>query len=78
RGAPRFRAALTPRADLVLCAPVHALALAALGAADAATGIAGLGRYLQIFVLVPAAHLLSLRDARDVRVLAWGLVALAL
>ncbi|SCD98974.1 O-antigen ligase [Streptomyces sp. TverLS-915] len=78
RGATPFRAALTPRAALVLGAPVLALALAAFGAADAATGIAGLGRYLQIFVLVPAALLLSLRDARDVRVLAWGLVALAL
>ncbi|WP_433344153.1 O-antigen ligase family protein [Streptomyces sp. CA-253872] len=69
---------LTARAVLVLGVPVLALALAALGAADAASGIAGLGRYLQIFVLVPAALLLSLRDPRDFRVLAWGLVALAL
>ncbi|WP_432090718.1 O-antigen ligase family protein [Streptomyces sp. NRRL F-5630] len=71
-------APLTPRAALLLGVPVLALALAALGTADAATGIAGLGRYLQIFVLVPAALLLSLRDPRDLRVLAWGLVALAL
>ncbi|MEU6440324.1 O-antigen ligase family protein [Streptomyces sp. NPDC047046] len=73
-----FLPRLTPRAALVLGAPVLALALAALGAADAATGVAGLGRYLQVFVLVPAALLLSLRDPRDFRVLAWGLVALAL
>jgi O-antigen ligase len=35
-------------------------------------------RYLQIFVLVPAAVLLLLRGRRDVRVLAWTFVGLAL
>lgn len=69
---------LNRTAALVFGAPVLALTAAAFGAADPATGIAGLGRYLQIFVLVPLALLLLLREARDFRVLAWALVGLAL
>ncbi|MEE4424925.1 O-antigen ligase family protein [Streptomyces bugieae] len=65
-------------AALVLGAPVAALALATVTSADPAASLPGLVRHLQIFVLVPAALLLTLRDARDFRVLAGALVLLAL
>ncbi|WBO66247.1 O-antigen ligase family protein [Streptomyces camelliae] len=68
---------LTRRAALILALPVPGLALAALHAVSPGAGIAGLGRYLQIFVLVPAAVLLLIRDRRDFRLLAWAFVALA-
>lgn len=69
---------LSRTAAVVLGLPVAGLALAAMGAVSPGAGIAGLGRYLQIFVLVPAAVLLLIRDRRDFRLLAWSFVALAL
>ncbi|MEU3659798.1 O-antigen ligase family protein [Streptomyces sp. NPDC032940] len=72
------RRPLSPAAVLVLGLPVVGIALAALGASSPTTGLAGLARYLQIFVLVPAAVLLLLRDRRDFGVLAWTFVGLAL
>jgi O-antigen ligase len=72
------RRPLSPAAALVLGLPVVGIAFAALGASSPAAGLAGMVRYLQIFVLVPAAVLLLLRDRRDVRVLAWTFVGLAL
>ncbi|MDT0436045.1 MULTISPECIES: O-antigen ligase family protein [Streptomyces] len=71
------RRALTPTAAVVLGLPVVGLAVAAVGSSSAGAGISGLGRYLQIFVLVPAAVLLLVRDRADFRVLAWSFVALA-
>ncbi|MET8976272.1 O-antigen ligase family protein [Streptomyces sp. NPDC004539] len=68
---------LSRRAAVLLGMPVAGLTLAALGASSAGAGTTGLGRYLQIFVLVPAAVLLLVRDARDFRLLAWAFVALA-
>ncbi|MFJ9421405.1 O-antigen ligase family protein [Streptomyces sp. NPDC101249] len=74
----RFRRrALTSTAAVVLGLPVVGLAVAAVGSSSAGAGISGLGRYLQIFVLVPAAVLLLVRDRADFRVLAWSFVALA-
>ena len=49
-----------------------------MGASSPGAGLTGLGRYLQIFVLVPAAVVLLVRDRRDFRVLAWSFVGLAL
>ncbi|MFD5447379.1 O-antigen ligase family protein [Streptomyces sp. NPDC003470] len=72
------RRPLPPAAALVLGLPVVGIALAALGASSPAAGLAGMGRYLQVFVLVPAAVLLLLRDRRDFLVLAWTFVGLAL
>ncbi|MGQ4415501.1 O-antigen ligase family protein [Streptomyces sp. SAS_269] len=72
------RRPLSRTAAVVLGLPVAGLALAAMGAVSPGAGITGLGRYLQIFVLVPAAVLLLIRDRRDFRLLAWSLVALAL
>ncbi|MFI2208768.1 O-antigen ligase family protein [Streptomyces sp. NPDC020141] len=69
---------LTPLAAAVLGLPVVALAVATVTAADPAAALPGLLRHLQVFVLVPAAVVLSLRDARDFRVVAGALVALAL
>ncbi|MFF2368578.1 O-antigen ligase family protein [Streptomyces sp. NPDC058122] len=72
------RRPLSTTAALVLGLPVIGISVAAAGAADPGAGITGLTRYLQIFVLVPAAVLLLVRDRRDLRLLAWSFVALAL
>ncbi|MET7284469.1 O-antigen ligase family protein [Streptomyces sp. NPDC005573] len=69
---------LSRTAVVVLGLPVGGLALAAVDAVSPGEGVAGLGRYLQIFVLVPAAVLLLIRDRRDFRLLAWAFVGLAL
>ncbi|GCB49274.1 O-antigen ligase [Streptomyces sp. NL15-2K] len=72
------RRPLTPAAAMVLALPVVGLALAAVGASSPQAGLTGLGRYLQIFVLVPAAVLLLIRDRADFRLLAWSVVGLGL
>ncbi|AWW39507.1 MULTISPECIES: O-antigen ligase family protein [Streptomyces] len=72
------RRPLSPTAVVVLGLPVVGLALAAMGASSPEAGLTGLGRYLQIFVLVPAAVLLLIRDRFDFRLLAWSFVGLAL
>lgn len=72
------RRPLSRTAAVVLGLPVTGLALAAMDAVSPGAGIAGLGRYLQIFVLVPAAVLLLVRHRSDFRLLAWSLVGLAL
>ncbi|NGO07265.1 O-antigen ligase family protein [Streptomyces sp. HC44] len=72
------RSPLSPAAAVVLGLPVAGLALAAVGAASPEAGLAGLCRYLQIFVLVPAAVLLLIRHRADFRLLAWSFVGLAL
>ncbi|WP_053743814.1 O-antigen ligase family protein [Streptomyces sp. NRRL WC-3618] len=72
------RRPLSRTAAVVLGLPVVGLAVAAVGASSPAAGIGGLGRYLQIFVLVPASVVLLVRDRRDFRVLAWAFVAFAL
>ncbi|CAM5717084.1 hypothetical protein SALBM135S_09601 [Streptomyces alboniger] len=69
---------LTRTAAVLLGLPVVGVTVAAFGASSAATGVAGAARYLQIFVLVPAAVLVLIRDARQFRLVAWALVALAL
>ncbi|UFR04399.1 O-antigen ligase family protein [Streptomyces sp. Go40/10] len=71
------RRPLTRTAALLLGLPVAGLAPAALHAVSSDAGITGFGRYLQVFVLVPAAVLLLVRDRADFRLLAWSLVALA-
>ncbi|WP_427922391.1 O-antigen ligase family protein [Streptomyces sp. cg40] len=72
------RRPLTPTAVAVMGLPVLGLSIAAMGASSPGAGLSGLGRYLQIFVLVPAAVVLLIRDRRDFRVLAWSFVSLAL
>ncbi|KUM90534.1 O-antigen ligase family protein [Streptomyces pseudovenezuelae] len=71
------RRPLSRTAAVLLGLPVAGLAVAAVGASSPAAGLTGMGRYLQVFVLVPAAVLLLVRDRRDFRLLAWSLVALA-
>ncbi|MEU0439756.1 O-antigen ligase family protein [Streptomyces sp. NPDC006186] len=71
------RRPLSRTAALVLGLPVAGLAVAAMGASSAGAGLGGLGRYLQIFVLVPAAVLLLVRGRADFRLLAWSFVGLA-
>ncbi|MFD0315098.1 O-antigen ligase family protein [Streptomyces flavalbus] len=71
------RRPLSRTAALVFGLPVAGLALAAAGAASAESAVGGLVRYAQVFVLVPAAVLLLIRDRRDVRALAWACVGLA-
>ncbi|KKD03245.1 O-antigen ligase family protein [Streptomyces sp. WM6386] len=72
------RRPLSRTAAVVLGLPVLGLAIAAAGASSPGAGITGMGRYLQIFVLVPAAVLLLIRGRGDFRVLAWSFVGLAL
>ncbi|MEU1014759.1 O-antigen ligase family protein [Streptomyces sp. NPDC005898] len=72
------RRPLSGSAAVLLALPVVGVTVAALGASSAATGVAGAARYLQIFVLVPAAVMVLVRDARDVRLIGWAFVGLAL
>ncbi|MFD3311694.1 O-antigen ligase family protein [Streptomyces sp. NPDC058694] len=72
------RRPLSRTAAVVLALPVVGIALAAAGAASPGAGITGLVRYLQIFVLVPVAVMLLIRDRRDARLVAWSLIGLAL
>ncbi|MFI0231653.1 O-antigen ligase family protein [Streptomyces sp. NPDC017086] len=71
------RRPLRPAAAVILALPVAGLVPAALHAVPPDAGISGLGRYLQIFVLVPAAVALLVRGRSDFRLLAWSFVALA-
>ncbi|MET9775639.1 O-antigen ligase family protein [Streptomyces sp. NPDC006367] len=71
------RRPLSRTAAVVLGLPVLGLAVAAVGAASPGAGLGGLGRYLQVFVLVPAAVMLLVRGRQDVRLLAWSVVGLA-
>ncbi|MEV0244020.1 O-antigen ligase family protein [Streptomyces sp. NPDC050674] len=71
------RRPLSRTAAVVLGLPVLGVAVAAVGAVSPGEGLIGLGRYLQVFVLVPAAVLLLVRDRGDFRVLAWSFVGLA-
>ncbi|MES4890273.1 O-antigen ligase family protein [Streptomyces sp. NPDC096012] len=71
------RRPLSRTAALVLGLPVAGLSLAAMNALSPGAGVTGLGRYLQIFVLVPAAVVLLVRGRADFRLLAWSFVALA-
>ncbi|GHE70324.1 O-antigen ligase family protein [Streptomyces capitiformicae] len=72
------RRPLSRTAAVVLGLPVAGFAVAAVGASEPGAALTGFGRGLQIFVLVPAAVLLLVRDRRDVRLLAWSMVALAM
>ncbi|MGW6392806.1 O-antigen ligase family protein [Streptomyces sp. NPDC055103] len=69
---------LTGAAAVVLGLPVLGICLAAITSNDPAASLPGVARYVQIFVLVPAAVLLMIRDRRDFAVVAWGLVGLGL
>ncbi|MEU3945615.1 O-antigen ligase family protein [Streptomyces sp. NPDC029526] len=72
------RRPLPRTAAVVFGLPVLGLAVAAVTAVSPAAGLSGLGRYLQVFVLVPTAVLLLIRDRRDFRLPAWAMVGLAL
>ncbi|MFD7326970.1 O-antigen ligase family protein [Streptomyces sp. NPDC059875] len=69
---------LTRGAAVVLGLPVLGICLAAITSSDPVASLPGVPRYVQIFVLVPAAVLLMIRDRRDFAVVAWALVGLAL
>ncbi|MDT0342112.1 O-antigen ligase family protein [Streptomyces litchfieldiae] len=65
------------RAAAVLAAPAVAFAAATMASGDPAASLTGFLRFLQVFVLVPLAVLLMLRDRRDFRLVALAVVALA-
>ncbi|GGT52861.1 O-antigen ligase family protein [Streptomyces purpureus] len=69
---------LTRTAAVVLGLPVLGICLAAITSYDPAASLPGVARYIQVFVLVPAAVVLTVRSRRDFAVVAWGLVGLAL
>ncbi|MFD7627928.1 O-antigen ligase family protein [Streptomyces sp. NPDC059851] len=70
--------ALSPFAVLVLGAPAVALAVATATAGDPLAALPGFVRYLQVFVLVPVAVVLLVRDAGEFRVAAGCFTVLAL
>lgn len=69
---------LSRAAAVVIGLPVLGICLAAITSNDPAASLPGVARYVQVFVLVPAAVLLMIRDRRDFAVVAWALVGLAL
>ncbi|MEU9863968.1 O-antigen ligase family protein [Streptomyces sp. NPDC047971] len=69
---------LSRAAAVVIGLPVLGICLAAITSSDPAASLPGVARYLQVFVLVPAAVLLMIRDRRDFALVAWALVGLAL
>ena len=69
---------LTPAAAAVLGAPALGLAAAAATSLDPGSALTGFLRYVQVFVAVPAAVVLLLRDRRDFGVIAASIVLLAL
>ncbi|MFJ8631548.1 O-antigen ligase family protein [Streptomyces sp. NPDC093568] len=69
---------LTRTAVVVFGLPVVGIAVAAAGAVSAGDALTGLVRYVQVFVLVPVAVLLLVRDRRDARPVLWSMVGLAL
>ncbi|MFJ4780779.1 O-antigen ligase family protein [Streptomyces sp. NPDC088762] len=69
---------LTPLGVLVLGLPAVGLAVATMTAGDPYAALPGFVRYLQVFVLVPAAVVLLVRDAAEFRIAAWCFVVLAL
>lgn len=75
RGAHR---PLPRTAAVVFGLPVVGIAVAAAGALTTDDALAGLVRYLQVFVLVPVAVMLLVRDRRGARLVLWSLVGLAL
>ncbi|WP_049580659.1 O-antigen ligase family protein [Streptomyces sp. SBT349] len=77
-GRRRQRPRLTAPAAAALALPAVALAAATAASGDPVASLPGFLRCLQVFVLVPLAVLLLLRDRRDVRLVAGALVALAL
>ena len=69
---------LTRTAAVILGLPVLGVSVAAITAHDPAAALPGVARYLQLFVLVPAALLLLVRDRADFRIVAGSFVALGL
>ncbi|WP_052847469.1 O-antigen ligase family protein [Streptomyces avicenniae] len=65
-------------AGVVLGVPTVAFAVVTLASGDPGGSVPGFLRLLQTFVLVPLAVLVLLRDARDVRAVAWAIVLVAL
>ncbi|MEV8309499.1 O-antigen ligase family protein [Streptomyces flavidovirens] len=72
------RRPLTPAAALVLGLPAVGIAVATATAADPAGALTGYVRYLQVFVLVPAAVILLLRTPHHFRLVTSALIVLAL
>ncbi|MCX4526316.1 MULTISPECIES: O-antigen ligase [unclassified Streptomyces] len=70
--------ALSPLGAFVLGLPAVGLAVATVTAGDPYAALPGFVRYLQVFVLVPAAVVLLVRDAREFRIAAGCFVVLAL
>lgn len=69
---------LTRTAAVVLGLPVFGICLAAITSNDPGASLPGVARYVQIFVLVPAAVMVTIRDRRDFAVVAWALIGLGL
>jgi O-antigen ligase len=68
---------LPPRAVLVFTGVLVGVAAAAIASQDPSESLSGFVRITQVFVLVPIALLLSLRDRRDLRLILGALVVAA-
>ncbi|MEO3751658.1 O-antigen ligase family protein [Streptomyces sp. B6B3] len=73
----RTRAALPPRAVVLLGAPLVGFAVATAASGDPAASLPGFVRCAQVFVLLPLALVLLLRSHREARLLGWCAVAVA-
>ncbi|NUR85554.1 MAG: O-antigen ligase family protein [Nonomuraea sp.] len=66
-----------PRRLRVLALPAVAIAAATIAAVDPAAGLSGVVRYLEIFVLVPLAVTIAVRDELDRRLIAGSVLCAA-
>jgi O-antigen ligase len=69
---------LPPRAALLFAGVLLAVAVATAASQDPSESLSGFVRVVQVFVLVPLAVLLSLRERRDLRLLLAALIAAGL
>jgi O-antigen ligase len=77
---PRMLAgARLPRSPLwiPMSAAVVGFAAATIASHDVWTSVSGFVRYLQLFVIIPIAVMLAVRDRRDLRLLCWAVLAAA-
>jgi O-antigen ligase len=68
--------AATRRGWLPYAALLFSLAIATVTATDVAESLRGFLRYTELFVLIPVAAAMTIRDRKDTLIVAWSLVAM--
>ncbi len=69
--------ALPPAARTAFCGMLLALGLATIASQDVAASLSGFVRYAQLFVVIPVAVMLALRDRRDLILVGAAMLAVA-